>query len=299
MKTSLAPLSLRTAGALCAALIALTLSGCTSRGLMITSIPAGAEVSINRRVVGRTPIRVGFEHYGTYRIELRLEKFQTLVREENLRPPIYGYDPAAFFADNAIPARLNDEVYLHYILKPLLDTAGEQLADRDALVRRAELARAGTITHPFTGVTYQVVLRRETPTAKGAGDAAAPPPLVVGGVLDRPSDSGPTVAAPAAQAPIIPDINAAQPQAPRIAQELGVIDTRPAAAGTEKEKPPEGPTVTRPPVEEELIYNRPRIIDNAPAKKPAAKSGDKPADKPAEKPGDKPAEKPGDGAKPK
>src|SRR6185295_663981 len=85
-------------------------SGCTSRGMTITSEPPGAEVSINRRVVGVTPIRVGFTHYGTYRIELRHEKYQVLVREENVKPPIYGYDPAAAVVDNLVPARLNDEV---------------------------------------------------------------------------------------------------------------------------------------------------------------------------------------------
>jgi len=42
----------------------------------VTSVPPGAEVSINHRVIGVTPIRVGFTHYGTYRIELRKEKYR-------------------------------------------------------------------------------------------------------------------------------------------------------------------------------------------------------------------------------
>src|SRR6185295_19080 len=92
-------------------------SGCTSRGMTVTSEPPGAEVSINRRVVGTTPIRVAFTHYGTYRIELRKRGYQTLVREEPVNPPVYGYDPVAAVADNLVPSRLNDDVYLHYALK--------------------------------------------------------------------------------------------------------------------------------------------------------------------------------------
>ena len=84
----------------CALALVLFCTGCTSRGLTVTSEPPGAEVSINRRVVGKTPIRVSFNHYGTYRIELRKEGFKVLVREEPVRPPIYGYDPVALVADN-------------------------------------------------------------------------------------------------------------------------------------------------------------------------------------------------------
>jgi hypothetical protein len=113
-----------------AALLLLVASGCTSRGMTVTSEPPGAEVSINRRVVGETPIRVGFTHYGTYRIELRKYGYQVLVRDEKVNPPIYGYDPVAAVADNVLPTRLNDEVYLHYVLKSL-DVAGVKAAKSD------------------------------------------------------------------------------------------------------------------------------------------------------------------------
>src|SRR3954463_8425017 len=155
-----------------------TLTGCTSRGITVTSVPPGAEVSINRRVVGVTPIRVGFTHYGTYRIELRQEKFQVLVREESIKPPIYGYDPGAAIVDNLVPARLNDEVYLHYIMKPLEDKSekaegeggGEKnaLSERDALMERAMAARDGRVTHPKTGQQYEIALKRENTKAVAA-----------------------------------------------------------------------------------------------------------------------------------
>src|SRR5436305_7152234 len=82
----------------------LFMAGCTSRGITVTTEPPGAELSINNRVVGVTPMRVMFAHYGTYRIEIRKERFKTLVREEKINPPTYGIDPVTVVADNVIPA---------------------------------------------------------------------------------------------------------------------------------------------------------------------------------------------------
>lgn len=128
-----------------AGLLSVCLAGCTSRAVTVTSLPEGAEVSLNRRVVGKTPVRVNYTHYGTYRIELRQDRYKTLVREEPLRPPWYGYDPFTFFADNVIPARINDESYLHYVMEPVPEET-----DHEALMRRATAARDGKVTHPIT-----------------------------------------------------------------------------------------------------------------------------------------------------
>lgn len=159
---------------------ALVFSGCTSRGMTITSLPEGAEVSINRRVVGTTPVRVNYTHYGEYRVEVRKDKHEVLVRDEKLRPPAYGYDPLAFFADNVIPARLNDEVYLHYVLKPV----DEKKFDADSLVGRAVAARDGKVTVPESEREVQVAWenpRKEAPpTGIGEPKAAAVVPLAEG-----------------------------------------------------------------------------------------------------------------------
>jgi len=145
-----------------AALTLLTalLSGCTSRGMTITSVPEGAEVSINRRVIGSTPIRVNYTHYGDYRVELRKDRYQTLVREEPVSPPWYGYDPMTFVADNVIPVRFNDEVYLHYVLNPV------QEMNRDDLLQRANQARDGKVVNPRTGEQLEVAFTSQLMTRK-------------------------------------------------------------------------------------------------------------------------------------
>jgi hypothetical protein len=193
---------LRTAAAAAvAAVFAAAGLGCTGRGMTISSLPEGAEVSVNRRAVGKTPVRVGFTHYGTYRVELRKAAepgegdeepvyYQALVRNEPLNPSWYGWDPLTAVADNFIPARVQDEVYLHYVMQPLprpeaeaakkaagkfvkppaeavaggraafisSDEEEEALepppADKSLyqpLLNRAVAARKGEVTHPLTG----------------------------------------------------------------------------------------------------------------------------------------------------
>lgn len=154
--------------ALVAAFLAPGLTGCTSRGMTITSVPPGAEVSINRRVVGNTPIRVGYTHYGTYRIELRKERYLTLVKEEKVNPPWYGYDPFTAVADNVIPARINDEIFLHYVM-----TAVPEI-NRDSLMDRANAARNGKVINPRTQEELEVVFVTDATTKNAPEEPQAP-----------------------------------------------------------------------------------------------------------------------------
>jgi len=269
----------RVTGASAALLLVLIAAGCTSRGMTVTSNPPGAELSINRRVVGKTPMRVGFTHYGTYRFELRQKGYEVLVKEEDIKPGFYGYDPAAFVADNVIPARLNDEVYIHYNMKAI-DSDEAKAADADAdaaagkkdesapavktdgrtaLLERANAARAGRAIHPKSGTEVAIELGREpkrldsaTPEEELAGTTETAPAVVV--------DTEPTR-----------KINAKRPEGLRIAGEYGMVGDDEKRATFEK--PEQKKTDTQKDVrvfkEEELDYDQPAITD--PNAKPAAK----------------------------
>ncbi|MCY3022519.1 MAG: PEGA domain-containing protein [Planctomycetota bacterium] len=263
------------------AVLLVGISGCTSRGVTITSVPEGAEVSINYRVVGKTPIRIGFTHYGTYRIELRKEKYHVLVVPDvQINPPVYGYDPAALVADNLIPARLDDEVYLHYVMKPLEDKADkEALDERAELIKRALAAREGkvTIVNPRTGEQAQIQVQfAETDGGKtGKKKKKQPGTEVAAGedqVADSEDDSKKLLDKPTELAPVVKEIAGKMPEGMRLAKEYNVPD----APGQDKRGtfvPPEepkkpGPVVARTPKDEELIYDTPR-----PAAPDSKKSG--------------------------
>ncbi|MCK6471904.1 MAG: PEGA domain-containing protein [Planctomycetes bacterium] len=234
---------------------ALVFSGCTSRGMTITSLPEGAEVSINRRVVGTTPVRVNYTHYGDYRIEVRKDKHDVLVRQEKLRPPPYGYDPLAFFADNVVPARLNDEVYLHYVLKPV----DEKKFDADTLVGRAVAARDGKVSVPESDREVQVAWenpRKEAPpTGIGEPKAAAVVPLAEG-----PAAAPELDVAPKGETIKPATIDETRPKSQTIAEDLGLDkgekDDKEKKEGTEKPK-----RMRRTPKGEVYIYDEEPIED--------------------------------------
>jgi hypothetical protein len=227
---------------LAAAFVALlSAAGCTSRGITVTSKPPGAEVSINRRVVGVTPIRVGFTHYGGYRIELRQRGFETLVKEEDIKPGFYGYDPVALVADNIIPARLNDEVYLHYVLKPI-----EEKDARAALLDRAMAARNGDVTDPKTGKEIHVALTRPP---KRTDEPAEPEPAAT------------AVTPPVTAEATAPSTDPAKPQGLRLADEYGLTPEEKKPEFVKPEEPrvkkPEPAAPARTPQPEELIFDEP------------------------------------------
>ena len=252
-----------------AGLLAVCLAGCTSRAVTVTSLPPGAEVSINRRVVGTTPVRVNYTHYGKYRVELRQSRYKTLVREEALSPPWYGYDPFAFFADNVIPARINDESYLHYVMEPVSEET-----DRESLMKRASAARDGKVTHPVTQETIELAWAPPPPKPGKAelgspNDPAASTvdvPAVVGpsatAQLELPSElkapKGITEKPPEATPSMPAETTISAPAKPTEA-------TTKEATASEPKKPEQPPLpvkrMRRTPQGEILIYDEPTIED--------------------------------------
>lgn len=263
---------------LVAAALLLGATGCTSRGITITSIPEGAEVSINRRVVGKTPIRVAFTHYGTYRLELRKDKYQLLVREETINPPVYGYDPVAAVADNLIPARLNDEVFVHFVMKAIEEKDDKTaLSDRDGLLARAELARGGKVTNPRTGQEIEVAITRPAPKKTlddpdaAEGDVASA--TIGASALDKPQGLQ----------SVIKDITTQAPAPPQLAEQYGVAvpeEKRPQFLPPDAAKPDDAMAtaqrVLRTPKDEDLIYAEPPpVLPGAKSDAKDKKSGDK------------------------
>jgi hypothetical protein len=73
--------------------VLLAVCGCAQRTLTITSEPFGAVVFLNGEEVGRTPVRVDFDHYGDYDVVLRQDGFEALKTNRKLAAPIMGVPP--------------------------------------------------------------------------------------------------------------------------------------------------------------------------------------------------------------
>lgn len=233
-----------------AALLATLVSipGCTARSITITTNPPGAEITVNRRLIGISPCRVGFTHYGVYRIEIRKEKYETLVKEECINAPLYGYEPVSFVTDNAIPARLNDDIYLHYVLKK----EGE-VTDRTALLQRANMARSGVITNKdgtTVNVAYSVPPKTPEQLAKDAQKAADA------------ATAGKDGTTPVKENEFkIKTIPTEEPKGPTIGKELNIKPSTPSPDKKPDAPKPQDPkkdqTPPRTPKNEETIFEKP------------------------------------------
>lgn len=133
------------------ALMFLTLlAGCVERGLVITSDPPGATVTVNQQWTGTTPFVLPFKHYGVFDIWIehpgyeengRMVKFYPLHVGEPVKAPGYQYAGADFVTEVLLPTTLYDQHNLHYVLERV-----DQADDiTDVLARAADLRDASRV----------------------------------------------------------------------------------------------------------------------------------------------------------
>jgi len=121
---------------LAAAIATLVSTGCVQRRLMIRSQPPGAMVYVDDYKIGPTPIATSFTYYGTRKIRLVKDGYQTLTVYERITPPWYQIPPIDFFAENVLGQEIRDTRVLEYQLQPQPIAPTQQLLDRADMLRR-------------------------------------------------------------------------------------------------------------------------------------------------------------------
>ena len=115
---------------LCGFILALLLTGCVRRTMVINSDPPGAMVYMNGTEIGRTPIERDFTWYGTYDVQVRKEGYETLKTNTRVIAPWWQWVPFDLPAE-FLP--LTDRHNLHYALTP----ASTQPADPEVMLSRS------------------------------------------------------------------------------------------------------------------------------------------------------------------
>ena len=141
--------------------------------MTVRSNPPGALVYVDDYEIGVTPVSTNFIYYGTRKIRLVKDGYETLTVMQPIPPPWYEYVPLDLVSENFTPGQVRDQRILDFQLKP------QVMVPRDQLLSRAEQLRRGV--HATGGVV----------PAWGAGGPAA-----IGPPAGGPPPGGEVVPAP-------------------------------------------------------------------------------------------------------
>jgi hypothetical protein len=133
----LSPATARPARWLLAVLLVCVSTGCVQRRLTIRSNPPGALVLVDNYEIGTTPCSTDFIYYGTRKIQLVKDGFETLTLLQPIPTPWYEYPGLDFVSENLVPGEIRDERVLSFNLQPQIIVPTEQLLGRAENLRRS------------------------------------------------------------------------------------------------------------------------------------------------------------------
>lgn len=118
------------------------LAGCRAhRTLEIRTDPPGARVVLDQDVLGPSPVRVEFWHYGVRRITVTHPGYRTYSRQVEVVPPWYARFPIDILSEVAFPVGWQDDHLVEVVLEegPDVVTAPDvrSVLDRAEILRRA------------------------------------------------------------------------------------------------------------------------------------------------------------------
>lgn len=119
--------------------------------MTIRSQPAGALVYVDDYEIGTTPVSTNFTYYGTRKIRLVKDGYETLTVLQPVPTPWYEIPPIDFVSENLTPGTVRDRRDFCYQLKPQVMVPGQQLLQRAEGLRTQTRAAAPAVEGPIQG----------------------------------------------------------------------------------------------------------------------------------------------------
>jgi hypothetical protein len=117
----------------------LIFSGCVERKLTINTEPQGALIVLNDEEIGVSPVTVGFNWYGDYKVRANKQGYEILNTHRKLEGPLYDKFPFDFFAEILWPGRIVDEYEWTF------EMAVYEAPDREQLIEAAQEMKSRAI----------------------------------------------------------------------------------------------------------------------------------------------------------
>lgn len=132
--------------------------------MLIRSQPVGASVFVDDQEIGTTPVSVDFTYYGTRKIQLIKDGYETQTVKQQFFPPWYQFPGVEFISENLSPWEHRDEHFLDFQLEP------QQILPADKLVERAQELRMNA------NQGYSIALPNSTPLPQPVAPMSLPAP---------------------------------------------------------------------------------------------------------------------------
>jgi hypothetical protein len=174
----------RRRGTIALALLVAMLAGCVQRRFTIRSNPPGAQVYVDDYEIGTTPVSHSFVYYGTRKIRLVKDGYETLTIYQPMPTPWYQYPGIDFFSENIWPHEVRDERSFNYQMSPMVVVPGDQLLGRAEQLRSASVVPASAV-QPVAPPAIEGV-----PPGAVPGINTLPPPAALPPVNNLPPPPG-------------------------------------------------------------------------------------------------------------
>lgn len=150
--------------------------GCVQRRMTIRSNPPGALVYVDDYQLGTTPVSHDFVYYGTRKIRLVKDGYETLTVRQPFPTPWYEIFPLDFVTENLIPWEVRDERVVELAMQPALPAAPETVVARAEQVRLAAGSQPAAMPQPAP----QPIAPPQLPAPQPVPAPTLPPPAAYG-----------------------------------------------------------------------------------------------------------------------
>ena len=77
--------------------------------MTVRTNPPGALLYVDDYEIGTTPVSASFTYYGTRKIRLVKDGYETLTVMQSIPPPWYEFPPLDFVSENFVPGQIHDQ----------------------------------------------------------------------------------------------------------------------------------------------------------------------------------------------
>ncbi len=122
-------------------LASMALTGCVERWMTIETVPEKADIYLDGRSLGESPVTVPFTHYGTREIVCRKEGYLPRRAREVMEAPSFQEFPWDFYYETLTSDQFTDHRTYRYVLEPTSesDTSRERVEEKMSEAREMRL----------------------------------------------------------------------------------------------------------------------------------------------------------------